>query len=295
MAAATAGAGASTGGGGASAGTGAATGNGSAGASGSASFGTPGTSGNASGSTSSGANNRVNPGPPQNRLIGPATNGFAPSNTTDTNQPPDSSVNVTNQFFNTNQVFVTNQFSSTNFVSMTNRTGLGSNDQAATEFDRALVLQVRQRVYRKDPGISASWNAVAFAANGGNILVSGQVAQLADKQNLLVLVQNTPGVVSVVDHVLVTPGIGATDGSTGTVSRFLSPAPDPSLGDSYRFSSPSNRFGQRVIVPPARGTTIATNLSPTGPTNPGSTNVILEGSAGTNVIVVPVDTNGTSP
>src|SRR5256885_2164321 len=82
--------------------------------------------------------------------------------------------------------------SATNFVSVTNRTGLAPNDMAASEFDRILIVQVRQRLYLKDPGTSGSWNMINFASQGGNMLVSGQVAQLADKENLIVVVRNTP-------------------------------------------------------------------------------------------------------
>jgi hypothetical protein len=283
-----------------------ASGSGSGAPSGGAAFGTPPASGNAGASTSPGANNNAPAAPnttagpqtqpppllPNTNLFYAATNaGVANTNQSgSTNQ-----VNVTNQFSNTNQVFVTNQFFSTNVVVITNRPGMGSSDQAASELDRALIVEVRQRIRRKDPGISASWDTVGLAANGGNILVSGQVLQLADKQSLLVLVQSTPGVVRVVDQVVVTPQLGAAGGSTGTVSRFLNPSSDPSLGDSHRFSSATNRFGQRVFLPPARGTLIATNPSPTGFTNPGSTNVILEGTVATNVIVIPVDTNAPNP
>jgi len=93
----------------------------------------------------------------------------------------------------------------------------------------------------------------------------------------------------VVDQLVVNPG-AVQGGTTGTVSRFLNPASDPSLGDSYRFSAATNRFGQRIFMPPARGTIIATNPSPTGSTNPGSTNVILEGTVGTNTTTVPTNT-----
>jgi hypothetical protein len=214
------------------------------------------------------------------------TNPVPLGGTAGTNQGQGTNVvNVTNQVFNTNQVNITNQTFSTNFVSVTNRVGLGSNDMAATEFDRALVVQVRQRLYLKDPGTSASWSTVNLAARDGTMLVSGQVLDLAAKDSLIVVVRNTPGVVRVVDQVAVNPNAAAA----GTVSRFLSPASDPSLGDAGRFSTATNRFGQRVFIPPARGTIIATNPSPTGPTNPGSTNIIVEGVVGTNVIVVPVD------
>jgi hypothetical protein len=216
---------------------------------------------------------------------------------TTTNPPPDTNstgtnqVSVTNQVFNTNQVNVTNQFFSTNFVSITNRVGLGQGDQAATEFDRALIVQVRQRIFIKDPGISASWAAASFAANGGNILVSGTMLNATDKDQLLVLVRNTPGVVGVVDHVLVTPNGNIANQNTAT-QQFLTPNPDPSRGDSARFGVAP----RRPTTPPANATIIPTNaLTPTGLTNIGSTNVILQGTVGTNVIVVPVETNATSP
>jgi hypothetical protein len=195
----------------------------------------------------------------------------------------------TNQVTTTNQVFVTNQVFSTNFVSITNRVGLATNDQAASEFDRVLIVQVRQRLYHKDPGTSGTWNSVNFASQGGTMLVSGQVLNLSDKESVLVVARNTPGVVQVVDHMLVNPNMNSS-ATSGTVSRFLNPASDPSLGDSYRFSMQTNRFGQRIFMPPARGTLIATNLSPTGPTNPEATNIVVEGVSGTNVIIVNTNT-----
>ena len=292
--------GAAAAGGSAGAGAGAgAQGGTSAGASGNAAFGTPPASGNASGNgniNSPSTPPSTQPQTPNTPLFG--TNVFTPqTNVPGTNQNGGDTnvVNVTNQFFNTNQVFVTNQFFSTNFVTITNRTGLAPSDLAATEFDRALIVQVRQRLYLKDPGISASWNTVALASQEGRILVSGQVAQLQDKDALLVLVRNTPGVVQVVDHVLLNPQATNSASAGGTVSGFLNPASDPSLGDSYRYSTTrSNQFGQRVFIPPARGRLIATNLSPTGSTNPASSNAILQGVVGTNIITVPVETNATN-
>jgi len=283
---------------GASTGAGVQSGSSSAGASGNAAFGTPPASGNASVSGNVGVNNPP-PVPPQtpNPLLVATNNLFVgQTNSTGTNQTGDTNqVNVTNQFFNTNQVFVTNQMFSTNFVSITNRTGLAPNDMAASEFDRVLIVEVRQRLYLKDPGTSGSWSTVGLASQGGNMLVSGQVAQLADKQNLIVLVRNTPGVIAVADHVLVNPALTNSASANGTISRYLNPASDPSLGDSYRFSTTmTNRFVQRVFIPPARGTIIATNLTPTGSTNPGSSNTVLEGVVGTNVITVPADTNTTN-
>src|SRR5262249_13789653 len=103
----------------------------------------------------------------------------------------------------------------------------------------------------------------------------------------------TPGVVGVVDHVQVTPNGNTANANTST-QQFLNPNPDPSLGPKARFALPNDR---RTV--PANGTVFQTNiLTPTGFTNATSTNatnVILEGTVGTNVIVVPVETNTTSP
>jgi hypothetical protein len=263
------------------------------GASAGAAFGTAPSSGNATVSPGAGANNSVNTvrpnngaavAVPQTNAVQAGTNSNGDTNSTGTNQ-----VSVTNQVYNTNVVNVTNQFNSTNFVSTTNRTGLGPNDQAATAFDQALILQVRQRFFIKDPGVSASWRAVSLAANGGNILVSGSVLNITDKDQLLVLIRNTPGVVGVVDNVVVTPTANE-NADTRSGQRFLTPNPDPSLGDTARFGAATNR-----LTPPARGTFTGTNtLTPTGFTN-ATTNTVLEGSVGTNVIVVPVETNSTSP
>jgi hypothetical protein len=283
--------------GGAAAGGGASSG--AAGASGGAAFGTPSASGRAGAPTSPSGNNGAN-SPAAARPNALVPNAQTSPAMTPTNVPPGTNppptgtnqVNVTNQVFNTNQVNVTNQVFSTNFVSITNRVGLGANDLAATEFDRALIVNVRQRIFIKDPGISASWDTLNFAANGGTILVSGTMLNALDKNQLLVLTRNTPGVVGVIDHVLVTPN-GNTANNTGG-QQFLNPNPDPSLGDKARFGAATPR-------PPARSTftniLIGTNvLTPTGSTNV-TTNVVLEGTniVGTNVIVVPVETNSTSP
>jgi len=322
----------------ASGGTGGASATGSGqGASGSAAFGVPSQSGNSSSSVNGNVNagvngNNVNGGNNANGngtdsaiqgntqiqrpgLVVTNPNSFRLTNTLDrtnvlisgTNHVGDSNIVAgntngnfnTNQVYNTNQVFVTNQVFSTNFVSVTNRTGFGSNDRAATEADRVIVIQVRNRVRQKDPGISTAWDTVGLAAQSGTVLVSGQVAKLADKQVLLAIVQNTPGVVAVLDQLVINPALvqdTSNTGTTGTTPRYLNPASDPSLGDSYRFTTATNRFGQRVITPPTRGgTLLATNLSPTGPTNAGSTNVILEGTVGTNLTTVPTGTNTTNP
>jgi hypothetical protein len=102
-------------------------------------------------------------------------------------------------------------------------------------------------------------------------------------------------VVGVVDHVLVTPN-GNTANANANSQQYLNPNPDPSLGDSARFgvAAPPQQARGRFVPP---NTIIATNiLTPTGSTNV-TTNVVLEGTniVGTNVIVVPVETNSTSP
>jgi hypothetical protein len=190
----------------------------------------------------------------------------------------------------------TNGVPATNIVSTTNQTTIQTRDRAVTQFDRNLIIQVRQRLYQKDPGTSGSWGAVTFASQSGTMLVSGAVATELAKRNLISLVQNTPGVVSVMDQVVVDPQLVQVNppppsaATTGTISRYLQPASDPSLGDSHLHSSTSNQFGQRTYIPPARGTVIATNLSPTGSTNSS----VLE-VTGTNVLVIPTDTNSVAP
>jgi osmotically-inducible protein OsmY len=78
-----------------------------------------------------------------------------------------------------------------------NRGGaLSPQDQAASDADRALVVQIRQSMMN-DTSMAAAAPSVKVTVNNGKVILAGEVKSNAEKANLGSLAQRTAGVVSV--------------------------------------------------------------------------------------------------
>ena len=200
--------------------------------------------------------------------VGFSTNGFA----------------FTNQFAISNFIAFTNLFFTTNAVSFTNHFGLGPADTAITEFDRTVIITVRQRLFPLMQ-TAGGWAPISFLSDRGAVIVFGEVVSISERDQVISTVQTTPGVVRIANGLFINPQLFRSPATSpnGSISRFLQPASDPALGDYYLHSSTSNSLGQRTYIAPERGTFVATNqnlpgvsnlsgatftnLTPTGPTN----------------------------
>lgn len=76
-------------------------------------------------------------------------------------------------------------------------------DHAGTVADQALLIQVRQRVVPRIQGMSP-WAPVHFDVHDGVVTVLGAVASPVLQKQIVALVQQTPGVVNVVDQLTTT-------------------------------------------------------------------------------------------
>ena len=190
----------------------------------------------------------------------------------------------TNQFAISNFIAFTNLFFTTNAVSFTNHFGLGPGDTAITEFDRTVIITVRQRLFPLMQ-TAGGWAPISLLSDRGAVIVFGEVVSIRERDQVISTVQTTPGVVRIANGLFINPQLFRSPATSpnGSISRFLQPASDPALGDYYLHSSTSNSLGQRTFDAPQRGTFVATNqnlpgvsnlggvtftnLTPTGPTN----------------------------
>jgi osmotically-inducible protein OsmY len=92
-------------------------------------------------------------------------------------------------------------------------------DQAITAADQAVLAQVRKVVV---PNGNGPWWPVNFSVANGVVTLIGKVPSAATQQQLEALVQNTPGVVAVVDQLSITSPTG-TIGSRGTPGSVAGP------------------------------------------------------------------------
>jgi hypothetical protein len=195
------------------------------------------------------------------------TNVFSSTNVFATNQVGfgtngvfTNGIAFTNQFAISNFIAFTNLFMTTNAVSFTNRVGIGPADTAITEFDRTLIVTVRQRLFPLMQ-TAGGWAPISFLANRGGVVVFGEVGSVQERDQVITTVRTTPGVVQISNGLFINPQMFRSPASstTGSISRFLQPASDKALGDYYLRSSTSNSLGQRTYIPPQRGTIVATN------------------------------------
>lgn len=135
-----------------------------------------------------------------------ATNGFAGTNGAfRTNTPgwsPTGNVNATNRLYGSNWNSANGSFS--------NRTTTAFQDTALTTTDRSLLVQVRQTVIaRLQP--SGAWSpAVHFQINNGIVTLLGVVTSIQISQQIETTVTQVPGVVRVVNRLMVGTGANTT-------------------------------------------------------------------------------------
>jgi len=107
--------------------------------------------------------------------------------------------------FGTNRVFGTNAFGGTN------QAGFNFQDQAASQFDRTLLIRIRAMVLPR-LHTTSPWSPVHFVLNNGAVTLVGFIISIEQRQQIMTTVQGVPGVASVVDNLqLVTQDMAMTD------------------------------------------------------------------------------------
>lgn len=181
---------------------------------------------------------------------------------------------------NTSRVYPTNAAALTNFPATMNQ------DRAANQADRMLLVQIHRGV-RGALGSSTALVSVHFLVQNGVVNLVGLVPTLDQKQRILDIVQNTPGVVQVVDQLDVRPQAGQGTGTgapvlnstqfgltTTNVSGVTVPLLPLSVGTSNQVGvTVTNQFvttNQFGFGPVSNPTVASTNLTPTSRSNGAS-------------------------
>lgn len=147
---------------------------------------------------------------------------------------------ATNSFVGTNQ-FVTNQI-------------FAIQDQAVTIPDQRLLVQVRLRAAPVMGAMAPSlgFMPVHFLVQQNVVTVVGEVVAEPQKQQIIELVQQTPGVVQVVDKLTVNPQLnqlGLAAGSNGVVMRFGTNFAPTGLTNGINRVFPTNIAGPQELPP----------------------------------------------
>lgn len=186
----------------------------------------------------------------------------------------------TNRLSNTNDSGSSTQantgWESRSRMGMTNTSTTVARDQAITQADRRLLVQVRRAVQSRLPSASAAYAPVHFVVNNGVVTLAGEVAEAQQKQEILTIVQGQPGITRVVDQIQVS--------SSGSSSTSAVGAAGDTSGVAH--GGATNRFGltNRITAPQpllrgTNGLSDATNGSPGSLTN-GTVNHINTNSQG---------------
>jgi len=218
-------------------------------------------------------------GQPVNRAGG--TNNFGDNNragntnqfASNTNSSPSARAGMTNRMNGTNQFAGTN-FNSTNTIAGTNGSGMGPQDRATTEFDRSLIVRMRQSIMLKLGGTASAWAPVGISSQNGIVTLMGAVPSIVLKQRVVTTVQGTPGTVRVIDQLTVDPNISFAADSSAQGSGNIQPGfpvnPSQAQRPVLQNASPGQpgQPAQRVLTPTGRPTSVPR----TGPTNSAATN-----------------------
>jgi len=152
----------------------------------------------------------------------------------------------------TSQAGITNRVFATNGFATSNQTTLRLQDQALTSQDQALLLQIRQAVLPQVQ-IAGQSAPISFIIRNGLVRIVGYVASSEDKQRVLSLLENVPGIIHVYDALAVNTQLQTPTAANGGTNAqpLLAPTSDPSLGDSRIYSTGTNQFGLRTNLAPA--------------------------------------------
>lgn len=160
----------------------------------------------------------------------------------------------------TNRVFATNRFAATNFA-LTNASGVLLQDQAFTQTDRVLLVQIRQTVQTQirtiagAPLVAGRWSPVHFVVRESTVTLIGFVTTIEERQRLISTVQGVPGVAQVIDNLEIR-----------TLDQALSPA-DQALVMQVRqildpFTSTARTPPMRVVARDGTVTLVGVVASP---------------------------------
>lgn len=139
------------------------------------------------------------------------------------------------------------------------RSSTGTQDDALTTDDHRLLETVRQNVLPR-LGFTEEFAPVHFILRNGVVILVGNVASDQQRHQIVSAVQQTPGVVSVVDEMQITAAALGTNTVTATRrDSIVNPSPAITAGEL----SPTGREQRVPIIdpPPAPGSP-ATNSPP---------------------------------
>lgn len=162
----------------------------------------------------------------------------------------------------------TNQSSSSATVQgQTSTTGSSTTtltqDRAFTAADQRLLIQVRQQVLPIIGATEAS-SPVRFVLRNGLVTLVGTVPSAEQKQRIVTLVQQTPGVAQVVDQLQVSASASAGSQSTTTGSQTGVGSSDASVSGGVTSGASYSTNSQWSASNTNRIWGSNTNLSPTG-------------------------------
>jgi hypothetical protein len=162
--------------------------------------------------------------PPDNNQQQLAATNAAPGTPTSSNTNADGSqpgqpLSPTSQIGATNAVYPTNSAATNTTPEWLQR------DQAITEQDRGMLMQMRQAVFQGQP-LSGWMQSIHFILKDGAVRIVGTVPSLAERQRIEGIVTQIPGVVKVYDALAVNPSAAANMG-TANAPASANPAPLP--------------------------------------------------------------------
>jgi hypothetical protein len=148
---------------------------------------------------------------------------------------------------------------------MTNTSTTVARDQAITQADRRLLVQVRRAVQSRLPSARAAYAPVHFIVNNGVVTLVGEVAEAQQKQEVVTLVQGLPGITRVVDEIQVTSSDSLSTSSVGAAGDTSGVAHG---GATNRFGLTNRISAPQPLLRGTNGLSDATNT--TGGTHSGS-------------------------
>jgi hypothetical protein len=153
-----------------------------------------------------------------------ATNAAAgiptPPNTNVDSFPSGQPLSPTSQIGATNAVYPTNSAATNTTPEWLQR------DQAITEQDRAMLMQMRQAVFQGQ-SLSGWMHTIHFILKEGSVRLVGTVPSLAERQRIETIVTQIPGVVKVYDALAVNPLAAEANASPANAPVNANPAALP--------------------------------------------------------------------
>lgn len=131
-----------------------------------------------------------------------------------------------------------NQDANVNASNLTNQTSIKMQDKAITEADQTLLRQIREQL-APQLRVSGARAPVAFNVHEGDVTLVGIVPSNEERKQIETLVQQTPGVVNVVNQLVV-----------GNAGEYVASVGQPQVIDQAGGAAISAEADVPAVVPP---------------------------------------------